>query len=407
MPGANLGYQVVAKCPSASHDPELRKKCETPKLEESSPFVQGEDGWTYKNMDCALCNAVSNWTAWSTGLSCTNATLELIQARIEGGNYTFSHKEREMIRNNCSVKMTPPKAAERFPCRIALECKDTTNSDYSKCLSYKQQVYSLFPPLTYRNPHCARCSNAFLVMFSLFNHFHGTEGDTSLAILFDFSKASQIYGSGIDERSQSCRAGELYDYEQSSCRKQQISSHIPHMNWTCEFMNETFHNSSVVVFKNRSIFVPAHRRTYDTGHYFWNEGNGNLTVCGNFTRKFLKSGKIVTLYTKAEHYLTVIGYTSSIFAVLVVLLTYSMFNELRTLPGKIVMNLAVALLLSQVVFLVETFQNIPDRSCAAITIILHFLYLASFCWMNVIAFDVAKTFGKNGKYSLIFLPDDE
>ena len=396
------GYQVVTKCPETFPGQELKRRCENPDLYESTPFVEGNDNKTYRNMECALCNAIRNWTIWHTSLSCPNSTLILTQERLNSNNFSFSYKERELIRNTCEVKMNPPNNARVFECRIVLECQNKTNPDYVKCIFYKQQLYSWTRPVIVRNPHCARCMGTPFIFLSLMKQFFGGGGKKSLAILFDFSKASQIYGAEETDQTHICPKGELYDFQQNSCRKRLENEIIPTRNWTCEFQNETFPNSSthIVVYENSSIFVRSHRQLYEPKNYYWYKAN--VIVCGNFTKQFSKltESPKVRLYSKAEFNLTVVGYTLSVLALLLVLLTYSIFNELRTLPGKITMNLSVALLLSQVVFLVDMYEEFSGGHCRAVSVILHYLYLSSFCWMSVLAFDVAKTFSSQGELEL-------
>ena len=394
------GFQVVTKCPGTFQNPELKRRCDNP---ESSPFVEGNDNKTYRNVECALCNGIGTWTIWNTNLSCPISTFLLIQERLESKNFSFSFKEREIIRNNCKVEIIPPNNTTGFDCRVVSECQDKTNPDYLKCTVYKQQIYSyILKWSALRNPHCARCEGAPLFLLSLIDEYSSTGTENSLAILFDFSKASQIYG--IDDThtlSHTCSKGELYDFQLNSCRQQRIklSKITPAMKWTCPFENETFPNSSayIVVYENRSIFVPAHRQIYEPKDYYWHKEN--ITVCGNFTKQFpkLTGSSKGRLYSKTEFNLTVVGFVLSILALLLVLLTYSLFNELRTLPGKITMNLSVALLLSQAVFLVDMFEELSGEVCKGIAIVLHYLYLSSFCWMSVLAFDVAKTFSSKGE----------
>lgn len=394
------GYQVITKCPVTFQDQEVKRKCENPEDSEFSPFVEGVDARSYKNVACARCNGVQTWTKWNANLSCDDSVTKLIRERIERKKYSFNSTEKEKVRT-CKVKMIPPNNSKPFKCGIVLECENRDTRDYLKCIVYKTQIYFRYSPKTYRNPHCLQCSAGLPLFYSLEKQFRETQrNNPSLAILFDVFKASLIYDSLGIQPTSSCPKDELYDYELRRCRKRRVKSRItPKQNWTCRYDNETFPNSSayIILYKNSSVFVPAHRRIYETKDYFWH--NNNITVCGNFTRHFskLEDSTVVKLYSKAEFMLTVVGYTLSILALFLVLLTYSLFSELRTLPGKITMNLSTALLLSQVVFLVDIFEDLSPDSCKAVAVVLHYLYLSSFCWMTVLAYDVAKTFASKGE----------
>ncbi|XP_028399588.1 uncharacterized protein LOC114522997 [Dendronephthya gigantea] len=392
------GHEVITKCPKSFYDSKMKRKCENPVSYESGPFVEGKDGRTYRNEDCARCNGVKNRVTWNTGLACDKSTFDLIKERLENRHFNFTEEEREMIRNSCDVEMSPPDKSTTFQCKIVAECQNKIHPDYSKCLLYKQEVGS-YNFQTYKNPHCAKCSG--ILMFQLFFRRMASKDDKkSLAILFDFSKASQIYGS--EEEIAACPKDELYDSEEKACRKPQYDvRRLKLLNWTCLFMNETFSNSSqhIVQYENGSVFISSHQRVYEPKDY--HRHGENITVCGNFTKYFLKTTKTSTtqLFSTAEFNLTVVGYTSSIISLLLVLITYFLFSELRTLPGKMTICLAIALLFSQLFFLVDIFGDFSGSLCKGIAIILHYLYLASFSWMTVLAYDVAKTFTSNGRRS--------
>lgn len=57
------------------------------------------------------------------------------------------------------------------------------------------------------------------------------------------------------------------------------------------------------------------------------------------------------------------------------------------------MNLIVAQLCSMTMYLFVAGAELYDDACTAVAVMLHFLFLSAFCWNNVIAFDVWRTFG--------------
>ena len=105
------------------------------------------------------------------------------------------------------------------------------------------------------------------------------------------------------------------------------------------------------------------------------------------------------------------GYVSSIagvvfsgisfIAMIVILITYSLFRSLRKLPGICLMNLTVAIMLSQVAFLVGTYYdfgtNDNNFGCFTLAIMTHYFILSSFLWMNVMAYSSYRSFGANLK----------
>lgn len=78
---------------------------------------------------------------------------------------------------------------------------------------------------------------------------------------------------------------------------------------------------------------------------------------------------------------------STIFMVLT-LVTYTLFKELRNIPGWLIINLTIALCLAQFFFLLGSLIKSLPLGCFIVAIITHYSFLASFFWMNVIAFDL-------------------
>ena len=94
--------------------------------------------------------------------------------------------------------------------------------------------------------------------------------------------------------------------------------------------------------------------------------------------------------------LTYAGSSVSVLSLLILVVVYGMFKELRTLPGKNLINLSFAMMFYHVFLFVAGSRNI-EGLCIVIAILLHYFLLSSFAWMSVMAFDVAKTFVFRGK----------
>lgn len=94
---------------------------------------------------------------------------------------------------------------------------------------------------------------------------------------------------------------------------------------------------------------------------------------------------------KAESYLSFALGVLSIVALSSVLLTYGLFGKLRNLPGINTMNLTVALLVGELIFLLSgPIRLAGDWLCTVTGCSLHYFFLASFFWMNVMAYNVWK-----------------
>ena len=405
-PVSGVGYEIVVKCPTAFRNTRIKTACEAADKQYDNvlPFVQGSDGKSYRNQFCAECNRVPEFRRWSTNISCDNETmLTIIKNRIKANDYKFTKSERKIIRETCALLVSPPLGAKATACRMTKECSNNKSQHYLNCRLYKLQMHTaFFVPKIYKNPHCVTCNGLFMGFFSLDEAVHQGTAPSSLGVFFDFTKSSEIYGLEEVAIEQECKTGEIYDHQLKVCRKKRISNSTKLQNWTCTYSKETFPNSShyLTVYNNLSVFVLSHNKVYKPGEYLWHDGN--ITVCGNLTVSYLKytMERLGKLYTKAEFYITVVGLTLSIVSLCAVIVTYFLFVELRSkLPGKIVINLSIALMFAQIVFMFDLFRDIKGDGCVSIAVILQFLFLSAFCWMNVMAFDVSRTFAGKSKYS--------
>ena len=91
-----------------------------------------------------------------------------------------------------------------------------------------------------------------------------------------------------------------------------------------------------------------------------------------------------------------VGGALSILSLIILIAVYVLIKEFKKLPGKIVMSLACALLVFQVLFFLTGVTGRPAL-CSAVAVVLHYFLLASFTWMNVLAVDMAFTFVSLGK----------
>ena len=84
----------------------------------------------------------------------------------------------------------------------------------------------------------------------------------------------------------------------------------------------------------------------------------------------------------------------SFFGCLAILLTYSLFKELRSTPGKILMNFASAILVASVLTIASLFVVNVRPVCKTVAILLHYTYTCEFFWMSVLSFEIARALRK-------------
>lgn len=158
------------------------------------------------------------------------------------------------------------------------------------------------------------------------------------------------------------------------------------------------------LFENKSIgFV---NRTYTLDEYeYVNEHDETVRICTPSdwaamqqiqaeARWTLACGEDLIKVVIAESYLSFILGVVSLICMLSVLITYGLFDKLRNLPGANTMNLTFSLFMGELVFITSGWIK-PHQVwlCSVVGMFLHYLFLASFFWMNVMAFDVYRTFG--------------
>ncbi|KAJ8020984.1 G-protein coupled receptor Mth2 [Holothuria leucospilota] len=112
--------------------------------------------------------------------------------------------------------------------------------------------------------------------------------------------------------------------------------------------------------------------------------NGNACVCSEYYQR--KVNLIILIFS-------IVFSCLSLVSLVLTFVTYCTLKSLRNLPGKITMNFVVSLFFAQIILIPATFPTINHTACQMIGILGHYLWLSTFLWMSVIAYDVSRTFG--------------
>ena len=99
-------------------------------------------------------------------------------------------------------------------------------------------------------------------------------------------------------------------------------------------------------------------------------------------------------YDNIQAKVSFIGQIISLTALAVLFLAYMLFPSLRNLPGKCIMNLVFALFVAHLLFIVGIGQTYDRKVCMAVAMVVHYCFLVAFFWMNVLAFELWRTFTK-------------
>lgn len=427
-------------CPQNWTDIDERQKCQDEDqsdLLNNLPVFDKERDVHYRNIFCARCNgAPLNATFWKLEFKCNN----FVNAT------TFSlGNETILLPQNCWIEKFPEpfhlqsqlkKCIPRFQ-----KCQNITLGNKShcetNCLRYAFPVCS--GNTRFRNPHCALCAGFKLSELNCSCIFDDRFRIPPLTILFEFSSTSEYsvmvqdlehYVFKKNRKEFSCRFDEVYDPYVGACKRVAESRTVGglfkgtgeeekrgnrtrmQLNVTLITINETKLNESAkqewnanciglaynkteyFLLSNGSVYLKRHKRVYNNMTYKIHDNT--LLLCVNFSRNYTRTedegGKQKITKTPASlQLLTLIRCMVSVVSLALLLITYVLFAELRNLPGKIIINLTLSLLLYQSVFFLALKNDDPD-TCFAIAVLLHSFVLSSFTWMNVMAYDVHRIF---------------
>ncbi|PFX11710.1 G-protein coupled receptor 126 [Stylophora pistillata] len=121
--------------------------------------------------------------------------------------------------------------------------------------------------------------------------------------------------------------------------------------------------------------------------------DGTAWVCVNYSSSVPRHFLTGTKKNVVLEILTYVGVSLSSFGFLTVLVTYSLFKQLRTFPGINLMNLSLACLFANLLYLSSAAASgAPELTCTTIAILMHYFFLVSFTWTSIIAFETWRTF---------------
>ena len=158
----------------------------------------------------------------------------------------------------------------------------------------------------------------------------------------------------------------------------------------------TFYNP----FEEKCLLVPSKhssvekKDTKNVSHT--NDESRSTTPTTHVHDPRIESGKSSD-YSLTLRITTCVGFSLSITALLFLLMTYFLFAELRTFPGKMAIQLSCAMIALQLVYLASDPDVVSWAVCAVMGALLHYLNLVVFLWTGCIAHDTHKTFTNPSK----------
>ncbi|XP_071802733.1 uncharacterized protein [Asterias amurensis] len=117
--------------------------------------------------------------------------------------------------------------------------------------------------------------------------------------------------------------------------------------------------------------------------------DGHILICSEFLATY---GEPFISFSDPLTVLNTVGYSLSIAALFATLVNYIAFACLRNVPGGAIMSLTSALFTAQLMTLTVLDKAENQAFCVAMAVLLHFMWMSTFTWMNVLAFDLVRTF---------------
>lgn len=272
------------------------------------------------------------------------------------------------------------------------------------------------PVTVYKNPHCAICNHAPSHQIRCYQYteknqprLFGRKTDYSFSMLIDFDFGGRG-GGGADRR---CQSNEIYDHFHDRCHAILCGSSYVNREGTCVPKNQgdvngtetsAWPDGGSLNSSCQRLVLMSHEYTRlvngtvilnETGQMFHPEDyesdqdGQNITICaeGNQLDTYFR-------YSDGQRFLSDICLAVSVVCLALHIAIHTALPKLRNLPGKNLLSLSCALFTAQLLFLmgIGLREVVGYGLCAAMGVMTHWSYLAAFFWMNVMGFDICRTF---------------
>ena len=377
-----LGNQDISECQTVQ---QLNMT-----IQKELPVFDWTQDVTYRSIACARCNGEGNFTFWGLYIECKGGS------SWDGGDI---ETVKTFVKNNsCTWKYAPvPELKQCYKSCVHLDTQCTVSNQLpvmsvikELCSSYSMtfRVYAT-KIVKYRNPHCVLCNPE-----GKRQPGSSAEGpqlppwSILLDVSSDVAHPQPTIVTGPVAQDNNLKS-QIFN-----CTSNTKNCTVIVNGKTCQVVTLTKNQSTPVSSsfnKSRVMFMTREQFLKDKKAMKLQE-NAVHVLCPEYhTDKGPKEDSTVLIY------ITLIGTVLSIISLCFLLGVYLMFKELRNLPGKCLINLSLALLCYQTIFLTAAKSKEIDALCKAVATFLHFFILAAFSWMCAMAFDTANAFSVKGK----------
>lgn len=369
---------MIDSCPTSWWNPPIKRACKKSNYTADPlvalPVFDVTTNVSYANIYCAICNGKSrNLHFWSVKIVHAprrSSTLQDIK-------YTDTVWHTIPIDAKKTEKcIATPLVANRKPRRkIDRLCRSYAN--VIEWLDGNQPMRLL------KNPHCALLEDATALVNKTVNCPTNVNvpnvGIRNYSTIFVFSIYAEHFIDSFVKTVPvkfSCPVHTFYDPFEEKCLL------VPRKPSSVKNMDT----------KNVSFTLVSHT----------NDESRSTTPTTHVHDPRVESGKSSD-YSLTLRITTCVGFSLSITALLFLLMTYFLFAELRTFPGKMAMQLSCAMIAMQLVYFASDPDVVSWAVCAVMGALLHYLNLVVFLWTGCIAHDTHKTFTNPSKCIALWL----
>ncbi len=412
------------------------------------PVSESRFGIVFSNLYCAMCHGWSRdqITFWNVQMTCTHSQME---------QFSVNNSVNEIVKESTCTKIfeAPQKIVSPRKCISVISSCQPVWQDHLMAEQCDQRATSLVWAETsvFKNKYCAFCNSH--VLYDCFptdpdkktfpkvnitldpltgSHNHICDGTAypfyfqSTCILLDFNNDSAQINDGFLKK-EACPKYHVFDYisgvcriitcrdgyqliDRQTCERVEISTYgtvnmtsFP-SNHTDTAINDTCTQyacidtitncPTVQLYIHYEILTNGSLLFTDTGIVLHDnefiEENNSILICADMfdINPGLRDYDIQVL-------VTLVGQIISIVSLAILLLIYCTNRSLRNLPGICLMFLATCLLIAQLSFISGALVMEIYIVCYVLSVTTHYFFLSSFFWMNVMAYDVWKTFRTN------------
>ena len=417
-------YKMIGNCPSkwisspdvATTSRRVNELCEeTPTISEP-PVTDKKTGIVYRNKYCGLCNNVTidQLVQWSSQWSCDEGFKRLLNSsKVINGT----------VLNSYCVPITykPPKLQEspQLPIRrcwpLVPTCPiDPGSNTTHNIMDYKALVanctqcgVSSHPTNTsnmYWNSNCGQGNGETNSKMNILNcemddHVWGVNrstGKITVIVSKDWLQNRLLLTSGVtggyytNEITQVvCSENYVFNIITNTCiMPMYLSPYNSDDCIDCQLLNRTDYTFV------DSITVQSHKdnMTYSI-LMLKTDGTVLICDCNNVINSFAPFAQ----YEESLFGISITGFLLDIMAGAVLLVTYSIFKELRTFYGKLLMHMSAVVIGGDIEIILtlpaEIFSEaVQEATCEALAIFSHFILLLRITSMSVLAFEILRQF---------------